>query len=80
MSDFGDTRWPIARKDHRCEWCGVVIPAGTKHAQFAGRWDGEWQNWRMHSECYHDASENKALADGFTPYENERPIVASEGD
>lgn len=75
MSDFGEMRWPIGRKDHRCEWCGETIPKATKHAQFCGVWDGEWQNWRMHSECCEDASESKALADGFTPYENERPGV-----
>jgi hypothetical protein len=60
-------------KQYRCEWCGGSISVKEKHAHFAGVWDGEWQNWRMHSECYNDASENGELSEGFTPYEHERP-------
>ncbi len=44
MSDFGDTNWPTARKQHRCIWCGEGILKGEKHAHFAGKWEGEFQN------------------------------------
>lgn len=73
MTDFGDTTWPVARKDHRCEWCGETIPKAEKHAHFVGKWDGEFQNWRMHNECYTESNDNHELEDGFTPYEHERP-------
>jgi len=73
MTDFGETIFPVAAKNHRCEWCGDIIAKGVNHAKFAGRWDGEWQNWRMHRECYSYADNNDALVDGFTPYEGERP-------
>lgn len=81
MTDFGDTVWRKAAKVHRCQWCGQDIGKGDKHAYFAGKWDGEWQNWRMHSECYDDAATNKELSEGFMPYEHERPTLAvrSEG-
>ena len=71
MTDFGETRWPEAGKEHRCEWCGETILCLEKHAHYVGKWDGEFQNWRMHRECYDDASDE--LEDGFMPYEHERP-------
>lgn len=76
MSDFGSTTYPSARKAHRCEWCGEAIPVGLRHMYFAGKWEGEWQNWRMHDECYHFNSDE--IADGFTPYEGERPTDSGE--
>ncbi len=75
MSDFGETKFLVARKAHRCEWCGQGIVVGENHAHFAGRWDNEWQNWRMHRECYTDAHDNKELEEGFMPYAHERPAV-----
>jgi hypothetical protein len=78
MSDFGEAKHPTAAKDHRCEWCGEPIPKGARHAHFVGKWEGDFQNWRMHSECYADASEGFELAEGFTPYEHERPKIDME--
>ncbi len=77
MSDFGDVTWPKGRKDYRCEWCGQSIPAGEQHAHFAGQWEGEWQDWRMHRECYESAQHADVGTDGFMPYDNERPIQFS---
>jgi len=77
MSDFGETKYPTAAKEHRCEWCGEPIVVGENHAHFAGKWDGEFQNWRMHRECYSSASDNHELEDGFMPYEHERPTGAT---
>ena len=73
---FNETTHPVAAKDHRCEWCGETIPKGTKHPAFVGIWEGEFQNWRMHYECYEIAAENNLLNDGFMPYEGERPQVS----
>ena len=42
-------------------------PEGT----FAGKWEGEFQDWRMHSECY-EAADTDDLNEGFTPYEHAR--------
>ncbi len=71
MSDFGDVRYPVARKAHKCEWCGEPIHVGERHPQFVGQWDGEFQHWRMHSECY-GAVNWDDLVDGFMPYEHAR--------
>lgn len=72
--DFGTHRWPVAAKNHHCEWCGEPITKGTPHYYFTGVWKGEWQNWRMHTECHEAADKSDdALIDGFSPYENPRP-------
>lgn len=72
MSDFGEIKHPVARKSYRCEWCFAPIPKGEQHAHFAGVWEGDWQNWRMHSECHEAASEGE-IQDGFTPGTGEIP-------
>ena len=72
-ADFGDIRYPTARKPHHCHWCGERILVGERHPQFVGKWEGDFQNWRMHAECYDHAMANDELSDGFSPYEHERP-------
>lgn len=72
MSDFGVTKQIIGRKDHKCEWCGETILTGTLHQHFTGKWQGDFQNWRMHCDCFDYYSENND-DEGFYPYENERP-------
>jgi hypothetical protein len=73
VSDFGEYTRPVARKEYRCEWCGEKILKGERHFKYAGIWEGDWQNWRMHGECKDDADMNGDMQDGFTPYEAERP-------
>jgi len=72
-SDFGSTKHHAGRKNHTCEWCGQVIPKGEIFAHFTGMWDNEFQNWRMHEECYEVSKKDDSLQDGFMPYDNERP-------
>ena len=71
VSDFGEVTHPMGRKEHRCEWCYGPIPKGEKHARFVGKWQGEFQNWRMHNECL-DASED-IRNDGFEPGSGDAP-------
>lgn len=73
LSDFGDVTYPAARKQHRCEYCYGPIPKGEIHPQFKGMWDNEWQNWRMHNECYDIYSTNYDYNDGFMPGDGEMP-------
>ena len=58
MSDWGETRTVTGRKPHRCEACLYPIAVGEKHEYSIGVFDGEWQAWRMHLECF------AALEDG----------------
>ena len=72
MSDFSNHTQPVARKDHRCEYCGEMILKDEKHMKFSGVYEGEFQNWRMHTECY-DGWQN-SNDEYFEPFSNERPI------
>lgn len=51
MSDFGRHMNPIAKKTYRCAHCNEQIEKGEKHYHFVGKWEGDFQNWRMHTEC-----------------------------
>lgn len=77
MSDFSNYTIPVARHPHRCEYCFESIPKGEKHRKFSGVFEGEFQNWRMHTECYDAwaASDEEY----FDPGENERPIKINHG-
>ena len=70
-NSFGEPRAVVARKPHRCEWCYEPILKGESHQQFKGMWEGDWQNWRMHQECF-DAYEPDDDG-GFMSGEGTRP-------
>jgi hypothetical protein len=73
MSDFGEGKTLKTRMPHRCEWCGEGIEAGTFVFHYKGKFDSDWQDWYMHSECEVSWSMNCDDGEGFSPYENERP-------
>lgn len=52
MDDFIRTVEPVAKKQHRCEWCHEPIVAGERYYRFVGKWEGDFQNWAMHTNCH----------------------------
>lgn len=52
MGDFGEGKWVLARKRHKCAGCGWRIPKGERHYHYNGRYRDEWQDWRLHAECF----------------------------
>lgn len=72
MSDFGKVRQHTGRKDHVCAWCGETIPKGEKFEHYVGKWQGEFQNWRMHIDCYEASTNGDELFEGFGPHEHKR--------
>ena len=73
MADFSNYTYPVARKNYRCEWCGQTIPKGEKHVHHKGVWESEFQDWRMHQECFDDGTGTEEIQEGFLPFENARP-------
>jgi len=72
---------PIARKDHRCIWCGQKIEKGTKYRSEQSVFDGEFQNHHWHEECDRAAQEYFRYGEEeFEPYGNERPVVLRAED
>jgi hypothetical protein len=65
----------IARKPHRCEWCGERIEPGQQYRYYSGVFYGNFQSTHMHNECY-DACQEDASEYGmdyeFEPYRNGR--------
>ena len=39
------------KRKHPCVWCRIQIRPGEKHLKFTGKWEGDFQNWRIHLEC-----------------------------
>lgn len=66
MSDCGTSLHVTGRKRYRCEACYGPIPKGEQHWHFTGKFEGCWQNWRMHDECMSDYRADDAR-DGFMP-------------
>lgn len=76
MSDFGEIKHVVGRKRHRCMACWSFIPVKEKHHHCKGMYDGDWQNWRMHNECFESYK-----ADGygeFTPGDYPVPYRVKE--
>jgi hypothetical protein len=68
---------PIARKDHRCIWCGQRIPKGEQYVAERSVFDGDMQNHHWHNECLVDAKSCQDCEWEFMPYSNERPNVVT---
>jgi hypothetical protein len=65
--------YPVARKDHRCIWCGQKIAKGEKYTAERSVFDREIQNHHWHPECLKDARDANDDTFEFEPYGNERP-------
>lgn len=72
MANFGDSYHVVGRKQHRCVWCYGPIPKGELHWRYKGIYDGDWQDWRMHDECWID-SERDSECGEFSPASGEVP-------
>lgn len=79
MNELGGGGIITAKKQYSCTWCQAPIPNGEKHYQFKGKWDGEWQNWRMHAECstaHDDETQNGEIHDH--PHERGRTCAQTQ--
>lgn len=48
---FANNTQPIARKNHYCDCCGIIIPKGYKYNRVDGKYDGEMVTSKTHPEC-----------------------------
>jgi hypothetical protein len=71
LSDFYQDTNPVARFEHKCEYCGEAILEGERHVAVSAVYEGEWQNYRMHTECH--AAHYRSGDEYFGPFENKRP-------
>jgi hypothetical protein len=50
-AEIYETRWPKARKEHRCGECARVIPKGEVYQRVSGKFDGEFFDDITCSQC-----------------------------
>ena len=62
--DFVNYADPVGRKQYKCQWCREPILIGEKHHHYWGKYDGEMQDIRMHTECA-KAAQRSDLDDGL---------------
>lgn len=51
MYESLSSRTPVARKRHRCVWCGGVIDIGEVYSHEAAVFEGDFQTTKWHCEC-----------------------------
>lgn len=49
--EYFDVAEPVARKEHRCCECHVVIGRGEKYERCSGKWSGEFQSFATCGQC-----------------------------
>lgn len=75
--DLLSQSYPIARKEHVCEWCGEKIEKGEKYYRYTGIYDGDFQNTPLHLECQTAADKylKENWCDEYMPYSFKRGSV-----
>lgn len=48
----------------KCIWCGENVLKDEIHTHYAGYWEDQKQNWRMHNDCYNAFSKISRDTDG----------------
>lgn len=67
--------WSVAKKEHRCVWCGETIEIGVLYYRSNLLFCGEFQSQAWHAECHDafwqatDVEGGIDPEDGFTPYD-----------
>lgn len=51
MLDFYKQMYPVARKEHTCEFCHCIIQKGKRYSCETGKYDGEMFTRNLCSEC-----------------------------
>lgn len=66
--------WQVAKKEHRCSWCGQQIPIGERYLRSRVVFEGDPQTNKLHSECADAAADDyREWGEGYMPFEQERP-------
>ena len=74
-------RYPVARKQYRCWYCGQHIEQGERHGYRAGVESGDFWTMRFHLECDKVASDEKWNEEDYEfhePGEFVRPVVTQK--
>ena len=72
--------FPMARKCHRCIWCGEWIELGETYRHERSVYNGNMQDHKWHLECdkLFQTDVGAGGDEELLPYSNERPSVGVE--
>lgn len=64
--EFYTHTYPVARKEHICEFCNCIVPKGKRYSCEKGKYDGELFTRKLCPECngmlhdwFNDTGENE---------------------
>jgi len=64
----GEPRLVKARKNYECCDCWICIPKGVPYYSTSGKWDGDWETFRMCETCHDFRNEIGAYGDEGAPF------------
>lgn len=70
------SKTPVARKDHRCDYCNGKIEKGEKYENSTHVYDGEVYTWKNHLDCHKLAVELNMFEDYILTGEDFCDIVS----
>lgn len=51
MLEFGNSTYPKARKEYKCDLCDQIIKKGEKYHRWCGKYDGDMFDDKYHQTC-----------------------------
>lgn len=79
MTTTFSVKTPMARKEHRCVWCGEPIPTGERYVRHRLIFDGMFQSNAFHRECDEAAARDPDVVSyGFETHEQPRGQTQTE--
>lgn len=66
MIETLNTSTPIARKEHRCDYCGGIIHKGERYERQTNKYDGQLYTWKCHTHCACLASDIEPWDEGIS--------------
>jgi len=76
---FNNLTSPVARKEHRCVHCWTPIVVGERHKKYAGIWEGDFQDWRVHTDCLPALDTCKDSDGGLCEEKHKRGLTCRAG-
>lgn len=50
--DFSRYEYPVARREHKCDFCGAEIPKGEKYVHEVICDGGDFWDSKYHEQCF----------------------------
>ena len=79
MANLLSSTKPVARKSHRCDECGHMVPPGVRYIRQFVKDGGDVWDWKMHEDCA-EAADYQFREDGGDYDDGRSPLVEYENN